>query len=132
MTGNETGATAPRATERTDREVRHDDGEPGAGSGRAHAAALASGQKIDGSGPIEADLTALEADQNLTFTEWFAFQEAQARAHATGVLRTDEAQTVYVALGGEAMPPETGWAEDVDLALKVTITTLIGQLMGVR
>ena len=68
-------------------------------------AALASGQKIDGSGPIEADLTALEADQNLTFTEWFAFQEAQARAHATGVLPTDEAQTVYVALGGEAMPP---------------------------
>lgn len=88
---------------------------------------IAQGVKPDGS-PITADLSELERDQNLTHIEWFAYQNAQARAHATGKLSTAEAQTIYSALGGEGMSA-TGWADHVDLALKVTITQVIGELM---
>jgi hypothetical protein len=85
--------------------------------------------KPDGS-PITADLDAFERDQALTFGEWFAYQEAQARAHAMGKITTDEASTIYTALGGEAMPTD-GWADGVDLALKVTITQVMGELLAV-
>ena len=90
-------------------------------------AALDSGQKIDGSGPITADLDELERSLALTPMEVFAYQNAQARAHATGKLTTGEAQTVYAAIG------EGGdWAKDTSLALKLTIQTLMGQLIGGR
>ena len=91
--------------------------------------ALATGQKLDGSGPITGDLTELENDQKLGFDEWFAFQQKQAEAHASGRLTTDEAMTIYTALGGEGMPAG-GWAEGVDLALKLTIYSVMGQLIG--
>lgn len=95
-------------------------------------AAIQSGQKLDGSGPITGDLTALEQDQNLSHMEWFAFQNAQAAAHASGKLTTDEAMTIYTALGGEVMPVN-GWSSGVDLALKLTIYSVCGQLaMGGR
>lgn len=93
--------------------------------------ALARGQRLDGRGSIDpADLPGLEATLAVTFQEHFAYQNAQARAHATGVLTTEEAQVVYVALGEVGDPANGGWAADTDLATKVVVTNLMGQLIG--
>lgn len=65
--------------------------------------------------------------------EFFAFQQAQAQAHVSGKLTTDEAQTVYIALGGEVQSGDpSGWPATTPLAMRVTITNLMGQLVGVR
>lgn len=88
--------------------------------------AIDSGQKADGTGPV-GDLKALEQSLNLTAIEVVAYQNAQARAHVMGVLSTAEAQIVYQSISeGSA----TGWVPGTTLARKVTITNLIGQLMG--
>jgi hypothetical protein len=91
--------------------------------------AIASGRKVDGSGPI-GDTAALDAKLAVTFEEHYAFQNAQASAHASGVITTDEAQTIYRALGEVGSEANGGWAKGTDLALKVTVTTLMGQLIG--
>lgn len=88
--------------------------------------AIDTGQKIDGSGPI-GDLAALEKSLNLSMLEQVAFQNAQASAHARGVLRTGEAQIVYQSISAGS---KTGWAEGVSLARKITVTNLIGQLIA--
>lgn len=62
--------------------------------------------------------------------EHYAYQEAQARAHATGRLSTDEAQIIYAALGEVMSATNGGWQPHVDTALKVTITTLMGELVA--
>lgn len=99
----------------------------------AHAAtvraAIASGQKVDGSGPI-GDTAKLDADLAVTFSEHVAYQNAQARAHAAGILTPEEATTVYRALGEVGSEANGGWARGTDLALKVTVTTLMGSLVG--
>ena len=96
-----------------------------------YRAAIASGQKIDGSGPITESLDALDAAQVLTFGEWYAYQSAQAVAHAKGTISADEAQTIYHALGGEGFT-ETGWSTDADLATKLVVTNVMASLLGVR
>lgn len=90
---------------------------------------LDTGVKPDGS-PITGDLEALEESLDLDALETFAYQSAQARAHATGKLTTAEAQTIYLALGGEGFGrTASGWADGVSLALKVTITNLMAELL---
>lgn len=91
--------------------------------------AIASGRKVDGSGPI-GDTAALDAELAVTFAEHAAYQDAQARAHLNGVITTDEAQTIYRALGEYGSEANGGWSKGTDLALKVTVTTVIGQLLG--
>jgi hypothetical protein len=86
------------------------------------------GVKPDGT-PITGDLQELERSLALTPVEVVAYQNAQARAHVTGVLTTDEAQTIYVAIG------EGGdWSDRADLATKIVVTQVIGELIraGVR
>lgn len=95
--------------------------------------AIASGEKQDGSGPIDpASLAPLEASLAVTFEEHFAYQNAQARAHALGRITTAEAQTVYVALGEVGSDENGGWAAGTDLATKVVVTNLMLQLVGLR
>jgi hypothetical protein len=60
----------------------------------------------------------------LTFEEHFAYQNAQAHAHASGKLSLDEAQMIYTALGEGG-----GWPEDTSLAMKITITQLMSELL---
>lgn len=91
--------------------------------------AIASGQKVDGSGPI-GDVTKLDAELAVSFEEHFAFQNAQARAHAAGILTPEEASVIYRALGEVGSTANGGWAKGTDLALKVTVTTVMGQLVG--
>jgi hypothetical protein len=77
-------------------------------------------------------LADLDATLAVTFEEHFAFQNAQARAHVTGLLTTDEAQVVYVALGEVGDPGNGGWAAGTDLATKVVVTQLMGELLARR
>ena len=72
------------------------------------------------------DTLALEA------LEHHAYQNAQARAHASGILTTDEAQIVYAALGEVGSAENGGWAAGTDLPTKVVVTQLVGELMGLR
>jgi len=88
----------------------------------------ASGLKPDGS-PV-GDLDDLDASLAISFGERAAYQDAQAAAHASGVLTADEALTVYTAIGESGSDANGGWPAGVDLALKVAVTALMGQLLG--
>ncbi len=89
-------------------------------------ALLQAGVKPDGT-PITADLVAFEKSLDNSVEEHFAYQNAQARAHAMGIINTDEALTIYAALG--EVPASNGWAEGTDLASKAIITALMGELI---
>src|SRR5208282_5157917 len=56
----------------------------------------------------------LQKSVAITFPEHFAFQQAQATAHAGGKLTLDEAQIVYLALGPSY---EGDWPEGTTLAV---------------
>tara|TARA_Y100000310_G_C20392207_1_gene673365 strand:+ start:45 stop:365 length:321 start_codon:yes stop_codon:yes gene_type:complete len=75
-----------------------------------------------------------EAERNLDIDhlERVAYQNAQARAFASGVLTQDEAMIVYRSIGEVGSSKNGGWAAGVDYATKVTVTNLIGQLIGVK
>lgn len=78
----------------------------------------------------------LDVSMNVEFSEHFAYQEEQARAHVSGILTAEEAMIVYRALGEVGSARNGGWASDTDLATKVSVTLLMGELikrrMGVR
>lgn len=74
-------------------------------------------------------MSKLDDEMAVSFEEHFAFQSAQARAHAMGKLTTDEAQVIYVALGEVGSPSNGGWASGTDLATKVTVTMLMPKLL---
>lgn len=75
-------------------------------------------------------LAKLTATTTLDFGEHFAYQQAQANAHASGRLTVDEAQVVYVALGEVGDDANGGWASGTDLATKIAVTKLIAELHG--
>jgi hypothetical protein len=77
----------------------------------------------------EAKRQALDETLAVSFEEHFRFQETQARAHAGGKLSTDEAMIVYRALGELGSDANGGWANGTDLATKVSVTLLMGELL---
>lgn len=82
---------------------------------------------------IDADaLAKLDSAMAIDSGEHFAFQEAQAHAHASGVLTTDEALIVYNALGEVGSDANGGWAAGTDLETKVVVTKLVGDLLARR
>ena len=78
------------------------------------------------------DTTELENGMAVSFGDHFQFQETQARAHASGKLTLDEAQTVYMALGEVMSTKNGGWKDHVDLALKVAITQMVAEILAER
>lgn len=76
------------------------------------------------------DRAKLGRDMAVTFEEHFAYQQAQARAHATGRITADEAQVIYIALGEVGSTTNGGWAADTDLPTKVAVTLAMGELLG--
>ncbi len=72
----------------------------------------------------------VEAGMALTFDDFFQYQQLQALAHATGKLTPDEAQTIYLALGGEGFHGD--WPVGTRLAVKLVVTQLMGELLGIR
>ena len=97
----------------------------------AHAATVQAiidaGHQPDGS-PL-GDLDALREELDLDLAEVFAWQEAKSLAQAQGVISGDEALTIYTAIGGDG---GGGWTDDASLALRVSITSLIGQLLALK
>lgn len=71
----------------------------------------------------------LDADMAVEPFEHFAYQQAQASAHARGQLTADEAMIVYRALGECGSESNGGWAADTDLPTKVSVTLLMGELV---
>ena len=74
----------------------------------------------------------LERGNVLDSFEHAQYQNQQARAHATGRLTTEEAQVLYIALGEVGNPSNGGWATGTDLATKLVVTMVIGELLGAR
>jgi hypothetical protein len=72
----------------------------------------------------------LDREMDVSFEEHFAYQNAQARAHAAGRITTDEAQLIYAALGEVGSTKNGGWAAGTDTPTKVVVTLTIGQLLG--
>jgi len=73
----------------------------------------------------------IELDEGMALESWehAQYQQHQARAHASGTLTTEEAQTIYIALG-EAMSTENGgWQSHVKLPLKLAITQTMEELV---
>jgi hypothetical protein len=68
----------------------------------------------------------------LTVHEHAEFQKQQARANAMGTLNTDEALTIYNALGEWHNADNGGWQDGVSLATKVIITQAMGELLERR
>ena len=97
----------------------------------AHAAQVQalidSGHKPDGS-PL-GDLDALREGMDLSLTEVFAWQEVKGIAQLKGVISVDEAMTIWTAIGGDG---GGGWTADVSLALRVSITSIMGQLLPLK
>jgi len=85
---------------------------------------------LGGVGKTGRPLAELEAELDITCSEFVAFQNAQARAHVEGKLTSGEAATVYRLLGGEAYHEGSGWPEGTTLAQKVTVTNLMGELIS--
>lgn len=71
-----------------------------------------------------------EAEMAVTPAEHFAFQNAQARAHAAGRIPTETAQLIYAALGEVGSTKNGGWASDTDLATKVVVMMAMPSLLG--
>ena len=59
--------------------------------------------------------------------EFIQFKNQQASDHAQGLLSTAEAQTIYIALGGETFQPN--WPKGTSLATKSAITQIMGELL---
>ena len=70
-------------------------------------------------------------DTDISHMERAAYQNRQAMAFAQGVLTQDEAATVYRAIGEVGTSANGGWPASTDTAMKVAVTKLIGELMGV-
>ena len=77
-------------------------------------------------------VTRLEATTAIDFEEHAAYQNAQALAHASGKIRTVEAQVIYLALGECGSADNGGWAAGTDIATKVVVTQAVGELIGAR
>lgn len=73
----------------------------------------------------------LEENCKINFQEHFAYQQAQAQAHAGGKLSTGEAQILYQSLGEVWFEGNGGWKKGTPLATKVVVTQVVGELMGV-
>ena len=71
----------------------------------------------------------LDREMDVTFEEHFAYQQAQARAHVSQKLTTEEAQIIYVALGEVGSSENGGWAAETDLPTKVAVTLAMGELL---
>ena len=85
--------------------------------------------KLNGVGLNGKSLDELETD--LDFEMFTAFQTAQSRAFASGLLSMDEAQLIYNSLGGEIHHSGDGWPVETSQATKMVITQACAELMGV-
>lgn len=84
-------------------------------------------EKCDALDPIKA--SELEDNLDITFEEHFKFQQLQSQFHAAGKLSPEAAMIVYQSLGEACSGNNGGWRKDTDLATKVIVTQLMGELL---
>jgi hypothetical protein len=82
--------------------------------------------------PIEASLENNDKTMDLAISEHYAYQNQQSKAAAMGTLNTDEAQTIYNALGEYHHAENGGWQDGVGLATKVIVTQAMSELLERR
>jgi hypothetical protein len=92
---------------------------------------IESGVDLKGQ-PIEASLQNMDNTMALTVKDHADFQKCQSRANAMGTLNTDEALTIYNALGEWHNADNGGWQDGVTLAAKVIVTQAMGELLERR
>jgi hypothetical protein len=85
---------------------------------------------LNGVGVDGRPVDSLHDEMKLSMDEFVQFQNMQASAHAQGIITTEEAQTVYIALGGECFNPD--WPEGTSLGTKTAITQLMLELIERR
>ena len=68
----------------------------------------------------------------IDFSDHFAYQNEQALAHASGKITSDEARVIYVSLGEVWSESNGGFSNGVDYAMKITITTIVAELIAKR
>ena len=84
----------------------------------------------DGIGLNGEPIDDLHETLEISWQDFVGFQGAQARAHVSGRITSDEAATIYAVLGGEVY--RDGWPDGTSLATKLVITQVMGELIGVR
>ena len=92
---------------------------------------IESGVDLKGQ-PIDASLVNMNDAMALSVKEHADFQKCQSRASAMGPLNTDEALTIYNALGEWHNADNGGWQNGVSLAAKVIITQAVQELLERR
>jgi hypothetical protein len=80
--------------------------------------------------PIDESLANTHEVTAITASEHFSFQQCQSRAAAMGKINTDEALTIYNALGEWHNDDNGGWQDTVNLATKVIITQAMSELLN--
>jgi hypothetical protein len=80
--------------------------------------------------PIAPSLANMDATMALSFKDHADFQSHQSRAAAMGKLNTDEALTIYNALGEYHHADNGGWQDGVTLATKVIVTQAMSELLS--
>ena len=86
--------------------------------------------KFDSGEIAKSKMDDLDKAMKTGFMDLVRYQDLQASAHARGLITTEEATQIYQLLGGEA-PSESKW-DKLTLAQKVTITQVMGELMGAK
>jgi len=89
-----------------------------------------SREKIAAADPANMDL--LDDTLAVDFEEHYKFQELQAFFHVSGVLTPEAAQIVYNSLGEVRSESNGGWSAGTDLATKVIVTQLMGELLRMK
>lgn len=79
-----------------------------------------------------AALGSLDTKMAIDSEEHASFQTLKSQAHVMGRLTDGEAQVVYHALSEVWSTSNGGWATGVDTATKVTITRMMGELLGIE
>lgn len=91
-------------------------------------ALIKSGVDLKGN-PIGASLENMENTMALSVKDHVDFQNQQVGANAVGKLNSDEALTIYNALGEYHNDANGGWQDGVTLATKVIVTQVVSELL---
>ena len=91
-------------------------------------ALIKSGVDLKGN-PIKASLENMENTMALSVKDHVDFQNQQVGANAVGKLNSDEALTIYNALGEYHNDANGGWQDGVTLATKVIVTQVVSELL---
>ena len=76
------------------------------------------------------ELEDLDRSLDISDSERLVYQERRARARLERELTAEEAMSVYVAVGEAGISENGGWPAETDLALKMSVTSLMFALLN--